>query len=101
MSLRNDPFPTDLCPEHARIAWRWWMNDYNPQSPNEWPVGMSATRFDHQSAPPLMDSRAMHEERARDFDRKNRSQVELIARICRSGRSPQCTPAHGEETPCD
>jgi hypothetical protein len=74
--------PADLCPAHHEIAVGWARNDYNPRWPSEWPGGMG-----------LMDSRTRHDEREREWDRKNGEQVELVARICRSGRSPQCTPA--------
>ncbi|WP_328313139.1 hypothetical protein OG432_24670 [Streptomyces sp. NBC_00442] len=89
----DKPVPTDLCPAHTALARHWHRNHYNPQSPSEWPVGLSATLRDHRSAPLLMDSRTTDEERAHDFERKNQTQIESVIQICRSGRSPQCSPA--------
>lgn len=72
--------PNDLCPVHREQFREWRANDYNPNNPTEWPGGGF-----------LMDSRTSHEERERDWDRQNQEQMDLVARICRSGRSPQCT----------
>lgn len=73
--------PADLCPEHRRI-WRAWRdNRYKPWAPTEWPGGSH-----------IMDSRTSHTERAADWQRKNAEQQAATEEICRSGRSPQCTP---------
>lgn len=84
-----------LCPLHEQQASEWRGNHYNPRNPSEWPGGMNAT-----GATLLMDSRTSHEERAREFDRRNAEQVALITRICTSGTSPQCTPTREETAPC-
>lgn len=73
------PIPAGLCPVHHQHATAWATNDYQPHNPTEWPGGAF-----------LMDNRTTHDERAREWDRKNSAQVELIARICHSGTSPQC-----------
>jgi hypothetical protein len=71
--------PGDLCPTHRAHFVGWRRNDYSPWNPTEWPGGSH-----------IMDSRTSHEERARDWDRKNLQAMEQVAAICRSGRSPQC-----------
>lgn len=79
--MLNTPIPNDLCAVHREQFREWRENHYNPRNPTEWPGGGC-----------LLDSRTSHDERERDWDRKNLQQMELIARICRSGRSPQCGP---------
>lgn len=86
--MLNTPIPPDLCPAHRAIALDWRENHYDPWNPGEWPAGMSAPYRTY-----LMDNRTSHEERARKFDEKNQEQIDLIVQACRSGRSPQCTPA--------
>ncbi len=81
--------PQPLCPYHAADAACWAANDYQPHRPREWPAG-AAVDPGH-SGYGLMDSRTTHDERAREFVRKNQEQIDLITRICRSGRSPQCS----------
>jgi hypothetical protein len=73
--------PGDLCREHARIWDGWAQLNYNWRNPTEWPGGSH-----------IMDSRTSHTDRAADWERKSRAQLEQVERICRSGRSPQCTP---------
>lgn len=82
--------PEGLCATHRQQAVEWRNNDYDWRNPGEWPGGLSCRGRQH-----IMDSRTTHEERAREFERKNREQIELIARICRSGVS--CDPAATEE----
>jgi hypothetical protein len=72
--------PDDICPAHAKIARAWRDNHYNAHKPTEWPGGSH-----------IMDSRTTHAERGAKWDRKNLDAVEQTFRICRSGRSPQCT----------
>ena len=85
-----------LCPLHEQQAGEWRGNHYNPRNPSEWPGGMNAGPIRTL----LMDSRTSHDERAREFERRNAEQVALITRICTSGTSPQCTHPTGRETPC-
>lgn len=77
--MLDTPIPKDLCPIHREHAVHWRNNDYSPWNPSEWPGGAH-----------IMDSRTSHEERARDWDRKNQEAMDQVAAICRSGRSPQC-----------
>lgn len=84
----TDPLPIGLCSVHHQQAAEWRSNDYDWRNPAEWPAGLS---FPKRTL--LMDSRTSHEERARGFIEKNRQQIELIAGICKSGRSPQCSSA--------
>lgn len=76
--------PEDLCAAHQAIWRKWRDNHYNPRRPTEWPGGSH-----------IMDSRTSHTDRGRTWDRKNREQMDLTAGLCRSGRSPQCTPDGG------
>ncbi|MFH8410707.1 hypothetical protein ACH4FX_38940 [Streptomyces sp. NPDC018019] len=85
------PIPADLCPAHRRIAMDWHNNDYDARNPGEWPAGRSVSSGECTL---LMDSRTSHDEREAEFARKNAEQAELTIRVCRSGRSPQCTPGH-------
>jgi hypothetical protein len=80
--MLTGPLPAGLCPAHKELARRYLVNDYDPRRPSEWPGGSC-----------ILDDRTDHAKRARDWDRKNLQQVERIARTCRSGRSPQCSPA--------
>lgn len=75
----------NLCPVHSQQTAEWHANTYDPRNPSEWPGGRSTA-----SRTLLMDSRTSHDERAREFTRKNQDQIDLIARICTSGTSPQC-----------
>lgn len=77
--MLTTPIPDDLCPLHREHARYWRENHYDPRKPTEWPGGIH-----------IVDSRTSHEERARRWDRKNREQIDHVAAICRSGRSPQC-----------
>lgn len=77
--------PDGLCPAHHQQAVDWRNNDYDPRNPGEWPAGRSVT-----GRTLLHDSRTSHDERAREFTRKNQEQITLINRICTSGNSPQC-----------
>ena len=77
--------PAGLCSVHHQLAIDWRNNDYDPRNAGEWPGGASSP---HRTL--LMDSRTSHEERSREFEEKNRAQVELIVRICSRGDSPQC-----------
>ncbi len=79
--------PSGLCPVHHQQAFDWRNNEYDRRNPDEWPGGRSST-----TRTSLMDSRTSHEERSREFEQKNREQIASIERICKSGRSPQCTP---------
>ncbi|WP_143179599.1 hypothetical protein [Streptomyces yunnanensis] len=83
--------PDDLCPVHREIAKGWRDNHFDIWNPGEWPAGRSVTSGERTL---LMDNRTTVDEREAEFERKNREQVELTIRICRSGRSPQCTPGH-------
>jgi hypothetical protein len=78
----STPIPKDLCPVHREHFRDWRDNGYNPRHPTEWPGGSH-----------ILDSRTSHDARETDWDRKNLQQMELVARICRSGRSPQCPAA--------
>lgn len=82
----TESFPTGLCSEHHQQAVEWRNNDYDWRNPGEWPGGRSSSARSH-----IIDCRTSHEERAREFAEKNRQQIELIAGICKSGRSPQCS----------
>jgi hypothetical protein len=73
------PIPTDLCPEHKRIARAYRDLRYDWRRPTEWPGGQH-----------ILDSRTSHAERSAGWDRKSREQIELVIAICRSGNSPQC-----------
>lgn len=86
--------PADLCPAHREIAKGWRDNDFDIRNPGEWPAGRSVTSGERTM---LMDNRTTIDEQEAEFERKNREQVELTIRICRSGRSPQCTPGHSDE----
>lgn len=86
--MTESSFPSGLCAVHHQQAVEWRNNDYDRRNPGEWPAGLS---FSKRTL--LMDSRTSHEERSREFAEKNWRQVELIAGICRSGRSPQCPSA--------
>ncbi|THA29217.1 hypothetical protein E6R18_25260 [Streptomyces sp. A1277] len=90
--MLTGPIPTGLCPAHQDIALKWRNNHYDRHDPSEWPCGMSST-----FRVLLMDFRTSHEEREQQFDEKNQQQIDLTARICRSGRSPQCTPRPADE----
>ncbi|KAF0646746.1 MULTISPECIES: hypothetical protein [Streptomyces] len=79
--------PDDLCPTHRELARRWRDNHYDRHNPSEWPAGMSTPHRFH-----LMDGRTPHATRERDFDEKNREQIDFVIAICRSGRSPECEP---------
>lgn len=83
----TETLPSGLCAVHHQQAVNWRNNDYDWRNPAEWPAGLS-----FPSRTLLMDSRTSHEERAREFEEKNRRQVDLVASICKSGRSPQCLP---------
>ncbi|MFE1767260.1 hypothetical protein ACFW81_23960 [Streptomyces angustmyceticus] len=94
MTTSSIPIPPDLCPVHRALAKEWRDNHFDIWDPGDWPAGRSVTsgkRFH------LMDNRTPVDEREAEFKRKNREQVEMITRICRSGRSPQCTPGHRDE----
>lgn len=84
--MLDTPIPADLCPAHREIALDWRRNRYDWRNPGEWPAGMSAPYRTH-----LMDNRTSHDEREKWFDEKNQQQIDLVIRICRSGRSPQCS----------
>lgn len=78
--LANRRVPSDLCPAHAEI-WKGWRDySYDPRNPRE-PGGGQ-----------LMDARTSHTERQAAWDRYNGEAMELAERICRSGKSPQCSP---------
>lgn len=79
-TLRTTACPTDLCPVHRRIWRAWKAHRYDPQHPKDWPGQI------------LMDARTSHAERREDWARKNLREMESTAALCRSGRSPQCTP---------
>lgn len=77
----HDMPPDDLCKVH-RSAWMQWRNHitkYSTSNPKEWPGGAH-----------IMDSRTSHATRRRQWIEKNAEQMELVERICRSGRSPEC-----------
>jgi hypothetical protein len=80
--------PAGLCAVHHQKAVDWRNNTYDARNPGEWPCGLSVP-----TRTLLMDSRTSHEERVKEFEQKNREQVELVARICLSGRSPECSPS--------
>ncbi len=84
--MLNTPIPADLCHAHREIALDWRRNHYDGRNPGEWPAGMSTPYRTH-----LMDNRTSHDEREKWFDEKNQQQIDLVIRICRSGRSPQCS----------
>ncbi|MFK8851312.1 hypothetical protein [Streptomyces sp. Ac-502] len=69
----------------------WRNNDYDFRNPGEWPAGRSVSSGNRTF---LMDARTPHDEREAEFSCKNAEQIELVIRICRSGRSSQCTPGH-------
>lgn len=78
-----DSPPRDLCAAHTD-AWKKWrdhVKKYDPRNPTEWPGGAH-----------IMDSRTSHLTRRRGWIDKNAEQMELIEGICRTGRSPECTP---------
>ena len=85
--MLSTPIPNDLCAIHREHFRDWRDNHYNARNPTEWPGGGF-----------ILDCRTSHQERERDWDRKNLQQMDLIARICRSGRSPQCQPAPALKT---
>lgn len=74
-----------FCRVHRQLAWNWLINEYDRHNPCDWPGGLKTQR-----GVGVMDSRTAHAARAAEFERKNRAQAELIAKICRSGCSPQC-----------
>ena len=79
----HDRPPADLCTAH-RSAWLTWRNHYrkyDSRDPREWPGGSH-----------IMDSRTSHTTRRRDWIDKDAGQMKLIEEICRSGKSPECTP---------
>lgn len=78
-AVLNTPIPKDLCPAHREMFRQWRENHYNPRRPAEWPGGSH-----------ILDSRTSHQERGRDWDRKNLEQMETVAAVCRSDRSAQC-----------
>lgn len=86
--MSETSLPIGLCPAHHQQVAEWRNNDYDWRNPGEWPGGLSS-----QTRSQLIDSRTSHEERAREFAEKNWRQIELIAGICKSGRSAQCSPA--------
>jgi hypothetical protein len=78
--------PADLCPAH-REAWLTWRNHYlkyRVSNPTEWP-GRAM----------IMDSRTSHTTRRRGWIDKDAEQMELIEKICRSGKSPECNRPEG------
>lgn len=95
--------PADLCPAHREIAKGWRDNHFDFRNPGEWPAGLSVTSGERTYlTTSLTTSRSgphgtSFDEREAEFERKNREQVELTIRICRSGRSPQCTPGHRDD----
>lgn len=77
----HDSPPIDLCPVH-RKAWRAWRDHvrrYTSSNPTDWPGGSH-----------IMDSRTTHLERRRGWLTKDAEQMELVEKICRSGKSPEC-----------
>ncbi|MER7623895.1 hypothetical protein [Streptomyces sp. NPDC126503] len=86
--MLNTPIPRDLCPTHRQMAFNWRENHYDCRNPGEWPTGKSVSYRTR-----IIDSRTSHEQRERWFDEKNQEQIDLVVQVCRSGRSPQCTPA--------
>ncbi|MFJ1995286.1 hypothetical protein [Streptomyces asiaticus] len=96
MTTPSIPIPEDLCPAHRALAKEWRDNHVDIRNLGDWPAGLSVASGDRRL---LMDNRTTVEEREAEFERKNRGQVELTIRICRSGRSPQCTPGHRHDPP--
>ncbi|WP_431999290.1 hypothetical protein [Streptomyces sioyaensis] len=94
MTTPSVPIPADLCPVHRALAKEWRDNHFDIRNPGDWPAGRSVTSGKRYL---LMDNRTTVHEREAEFERKNREQVEMIIRSCRSGRSPQCTPRHRYE----
>jgi hypothetical protein len=68
-----------LCKEHERIRSAWVKFRYSTLHPKDWPGQM------------ILDARTSHEDRRKEWDRKNAEQVALTEEICLSGKSPQCT----------
>lgn len=94
MTVTSMLIPADLCPVHRALAKEWRDNHFDIWNPGDWPAGQSVTSGERRL---LMDNRTTVKEREAEFERKNREQVEMIIRSCRSGRSPQCTPGHRDE----
>lgn len=80
--------PTALCPAHRR-HWIDYRNMlFNEETGDPWP-GNPQSPFLYVG----VDINRLREERRVQWDRKASEQMQLIERICLSGRSPQCTPA--------
>jgi hypothetical protein len=75
--------PTDLCPSHADVWRKWARYEYNPRRNHDW------------GSIQLLDSRTPIEQRRADWNRKNRDQLALVERVCRSGCA---APVGGPET---
>jgi hypothetical protein len=94
---QNQPFPPDMrftvrpaggiCPTHRQhwIDYRNMLFDY--ETGNRWP-GYHGSPFEYVGT----DMNGLREERRVQWDRNASEQMQLIERICLSGRSPQCTP---------
>lgn len=94
----NNPLPPDqrfsirppdgICPAH-RQHWLDYRNmHFNPETGNRWP-GYDGSPFN----PNGHDMGHLREERRAEWDEKASEQMQLIERICLSGRSPQCNRA--------
>lgn len=75
--------PSDLCKEHRRI-WTAWQ-EYGREH-------RGGTRDWSNPDGHVMDNRTPPETRLKEWCAKAREQLDLVEEICRSGKSPQCSP---------
>ncbi|QQM45132.1 hypothetical protein [Streptomyces liliifuscus] len=80
--------PAELCPEHRRLWIAYRNMRFDEETGNRWP-GYDGSPFQYQGT----DMDALRNERRVEWDEKASEQMQLIERICLSGRSPQCTPS--------
>lgn len=77
--------PAELCPTHHR-GWLDYRNmHFDPVTGNRWP-GYDGSPF----LPNGTGMDELREQRRVEWDEKASNQMQLIERICLSGRSPQC-----------
>ncbi|MFB7605238.1 hypothetical protein [Streptomyces gardneri] len=80
--------PLKLCPAHRQHWFDYRNMRFSEETGDPWP-GSPQSPFLYVGT----NVSRLREERRVQWDRKASEQMQLIERICLSGRSPQCTPA--------
>lgn len=90
--MLTGPIPEDLCRKHQEVYRAWRDNHYDPDSPREWPAGMSVSAGTDtaERMSQAEDDRRTHAQRAAEFDRENTASMRRVSEACRSGESPGC-----------